>query len=166
MSDRSKKIFLALSIIVPFMLYCVFYYSNMIKNAPFRFTDFESLELTYGFPDSMLNYYNSKTHQYNYLTKEGQLVKDTLTLKKDELLYLHRKAQEFGFWNVDNDMITPEEGRKQGQRVARYKLTFTYKEKSKTVTMDADYPGNPKMVEAARTTVDEVLRMLASAKAK
>lgn len=32
--------------------------------------------------------------------------------------------------------------------------------------MDADYPGNPKMVEAARTTVDEVLRMLASAKAK
>ncbi|MGH2623446.1 MAG: hypothetical protein ACRDE7_07260, partial [Sphingobacterium sp.] len=142
------------------------YYSAMIKNAPFRFTDFESISMTYGFPDSMLNHYNSKTHEYQYLTKDGQLINDSLTLRKDDLLYLHRKAQELGFWNVDDNMTTPENQRKEGEKIPRYELTFNYKEKSKTVILDTNFPGPVKMVEAARTTVDEVLRMIASAKAR
>lgn len=166
MSDKSKKIFLALSIVVPFLIYCVYYYSNMIKNAPFRFTDFESVDIRYGFPDSMLNHFNSKTADYEYLTKDGQLIKDTLRLRNDDLLYLHRKAQELGFWNVQDDMTTSAADKKDLARVPRYTLTFKYKEKTKSVTMDADYAGNPKMFEAARTTVDEVMRMLASAKTR
>ena len=166
MSERSKRIFLAICIILPFFIYCAYYYSAMIKNAPFRFTDFESISMTYGFPDSMLNHYDSKTHEYQFLTKDGQLIKDSLTLRKDDLLYLHRKAQELGFWNVDDDMTTPETQRKEGEKIPRYELTFKYKEKSKTVILDPDYPGPVKMVEAARTTVDEVLRMIASAKAR
>jgi len=166
MSERSKRIFLAICIILPFLIYCVYYYSAMIKNAPFRFTDFESISLTYGFPDSMLNHYDSKTHEYQYLTKDGHLIKDSLTLRNDDLLYLHRKAQELGFWNVDEDMTTPQMQRKADEKIARYQLTFNYKEKSKTVTLDTDHPGPVKMVEAARTTVDEVLRMIASAKSR
>ncbi len=166
MSEKTKRIFLGLCIIVPFLIYCVYYYSAMIKNAPFRFSDFESLEVSYGFPDSMLNHYDSKTKAYSYLTKEGELIHDTLKMRDDDLLYLHRKAQELGFWNVADDMTVPDADRQAGKRVPRYKLTFTYKEKSKTVIMDPDYTGNPKMLEAARTTVDEVLRMMASVKAR
>src|SRR5690606_20815996 len=151
---------------LPFLIYCVYYYSAMIKNAPFRFTDFESISMTYGFPDSMLNHYDSKTHEYQYLTKDGQLINDSLTLRKDDLLYLHRKAQEVGFWNGDENMTKPENQKKEGEKIPRYKLTFNYKEKSKTVILDTNFPGPVKMVEAARTTVDEVLRMIASAKAR
>ncbi|WP_246163224.1 hypothetical protein [Sphingobacterium humi] len=166
MQDRTKRIFLGLCIIVPFIIYCVYYYSAMIKNAPFRFTDFESIELSYGFPDSMLNQYNSKTHHYQYLTKSGDLIQDTLKLRNDDLLYLHRKAQEIGFWNVDNDMTTAPESRTSQAKVPRYKLTFNYKEKSKTVTLDADYQGVQKMKDAAKTTVDEVLQIIATAKSR
>lgn len=85
MSDTSKKIFLALCIIVPFFIYCGYYYSAMIKNAPFRFSDLESIEITYGYPQEMLNSYNSKTQDYQYVTSDDKVVKEKLKLRDDDL---------------------------------------------------------------------------------
>lgn len=166
MSERTKRIFLGICIIVPFLVYCVYYYSAMVKNAPYRYSDFESIEITYGFPDSMLNHFDSKTREYSYLTKEGDLINDSLKLRDDDLLYLHRKAQELGFWNLPDDMTVDVAERAPNSRIARYRLTYNYKEKSKTVLLDPDFPGPTKMVEAGRSTIDEVLRILASAKAR
>ena len=166
MNKTSKKIFLAICIIVPFIIYCFVYYSSMIKNAPFRFTDFEYLEITYGTPNEMLNTYNSKTQHYQYLTNDNVLIKDTLKLRDDDLLYLHRKAMEIGFWNVDDDMTTVREDSTQGANVPRYVLKYVYKEKTKEVVLDADYAGTEKMKAAAKSTIDAVMTMLATAKAR
>lgn len=166
MSTKSKKIFLAICIIVPFIVYCWVYYASMIKNAPFRFSDFEAIEITYGTPDEMVNSYNSKTQVYHYLTKEHNLVETTLKMRNDDLLYLHRKAQELGFWNVDDDMTTSRKNPSDGKDVPRFILKYSYKEKSKEVTLDADYAGNPKMKDAAKSTIDAVMRMIAEAQAR
>ncbi|HMR20306.1 MAG TPA: hypothetical protein PKA53_13465 [Sphingobacterium sp.] len=166
MSVKSKKIFLAICIIAPFIVYCYIYYSSMIQNAPFRFSDFESIEITYGIPDEMVNNYNSKTQEYQYLTKEDKLIETSLKMRNDDLLYLHRKAQELGFWNVDNDMTTTRKTPNEGEDVPRFVLKYTYKEKSKEVTLDADYPGNPKMKEAAKSTIDAVMKMIAEVQAR
>ncbi len=157
MSKRTKTIFLGLCIIGSFFIYCVFYYSNMLKNAPYRFSDFESINIQYGLRDSMLNSYNTATQDYQYLNKSNELVKEKLKLSDDDLLFLHRKAMEMGFWNVDNDMTTPREDSTAGLKVPRYILTYSYKDKSKEVVLDADYPGNQKMKDAAKTTIEKVL---------
>lgn len=166
MSDKSKRIFLAICIIVPFIIYCAVYYSSMIKNAPYRFSDFESIEITYGTPSEMLNTYNSKTGEYQYLTKDNQLIKDTVRMRKDDLLYLHRKAQEIGFWNVDDDMTNSNRDSLLNQEVPRYILKYTYKDKAKEVTLDADFNGPDKMKDAAKSTVDAVMTMIAEVKAR
>ena len=138
----------------------------MIKNAPFRFKDFEYLEITYGTPGEMVNKYNSQTRHYQYLTNKDELVEETLTLRDDDLLYLHRKAMEFGFWNVDDNMTTERQDSTQGANVPRYVLKFAYKEKTKEVTLDADYAGTDKMKAAAKSTIDAVMTVLAEAKAR
>lgn len=166
MSEKTKKIFLAICVIVPFIVYCIVYYSSMIKNAPFRYADFESIEITYGTPSEMVNKYNSKTGEYQYLTNDNVLVKDTVRMRKDDLLYLHRKAQELGFWNVDDNMTNSNRDSSLNQEVPRYILKYTYKDKSKEVTLDADFEGPDKMKDAARTTIDAVMTMLAEAKAR
>ena len=132
----------------------------MFKNAPYRYTDFESLQIQYGTPDSMLNSYDSKTQNYQYLTNEDSLVKKKLKLTDNDLLYLHRKAMELGFWNVDDDMTTLRADSLAGKHVPRFVLTYNSKEKQKKVVLDADFEGNPKMKGAAKTTIDEVLRMI------
>ncbi len=166
MNVNSRKIFIGLCIVVPFLLYCVFYYSNMVKNAPYRFADFESIVIKYGEPHHMVNEYNTKTHHYQYLDKNDVLISDTLKLRKDDLLYLHRKAMELGFWNLDNDMTTPRPDSTVGREIPRFYVEYNYKDKSKKVTLDADYSGNPKMKDAAKTVVDEILKMLAEAQAR
>ncbi|SJN30577.1 hypothetical protein FM107_06490 [Sphingobacterium sp. JB170] len=93
-------------------------------------------------------------------------MKSKLKLSKDDLLFLHRKAMEMGFWNVDDDMTTVRTDSAKGADVPRYILEFRYKEKGKTVTLDADYPGNQKMKDAAKTTIEKVLDMINVANAR
>ena len=75
MSDRAKKIFLFLCIVVPFLLYSAYYYAHMIKNAPYKFSEFDHIRFEYGDGDTLMNQYDSRTGAYQYLTKDDSLVK-------------------------------------------------------------------------------------------
>jgi len=166
MSIKGKKIFLGLCIVVPFLIYCVYYYGNMISNAPFRFTDFQSVVFRYGEPNHMDNQYDSKTGIFQYVTKTNEIERDTVRMTKDDLLYLHRKAQELGFWNLDDDMTGPEAKVNPETETPRFCLEMNYKDKSKKVTMDADFAGNEKMRNAGKSMIDEVNRILAAAQSR
>ncbi|SEK51968.1 hypothetical protein SAMN05661044_00437 [Olivibacter domesticus] len=159
MNERSKKIFLYVCIVVPFLGYCIFYYSNMIKNAPFRFADFESIEFNYGATANMNNKFDSKTSKYQYVNKRDSLIQTSLKLRKDDLLYLHRKATEYGFWNFPDEMISTGVVDTAKNNV-RFFLKFNYKEKSKQMLFDTDFKGDPKLYDAAKTMVAEVQRVL------
>ena len=162
MSDRTKKIFLAICIVFPFLLYCFYYYSQMFKNAPFRFADFESIVLKYGAGDELVNQFDSKTGHYQFLNVRDSLIVDTVRLRKDDVQYLHGKATQLGFWNLPDDMTSgaPDDE----QPVARFYLRYNYKEKSKEVTLDTDFDGNTKMRDVAKTMVDEVMRVITDAR--
>src|SRR5690606_29206368 len=146
MSDRGKRIFLGICIIVPFILYCYTYYSSMLRNAPFRFADFEAIELRYGVTPELENRYSTRTGVFQYVNTRDSLALDSIRMRKDDLLYLHRKAAEMGFWNLPEEMhgqgfdkqqslAAPDstEGEDDVRKVVRYELVFRYKEKSKTV---------------------------------
>ncbi len=138
----------------------------MLKNAPYRFSDFEYVSIQYGLPDSMLNSYNSATQDYQYLNKDNKVIKTKLKLRDDDLLFLHRKAMEMGFWNVDSDMTTVRKDSLEGKDVPRYIVEYKYKEKGKKVVLDADYPGNQKMKDATKTTIEKILEIINIASAR
>lgn len=163
MSERSKKIFLGICIIVPFFLYCFYYYSSMLSNAPFRYSDFQKIVLEYGDKAGLANKFDSETGVFRYLNTQDSLIVDTIKMRNDDLLYLHRKAAELGFWNLPEDMTNPDSPA-DGRQAARFILTYSYKEKIKKVTFDADFQGNPKMTEAARSVIDEVQRVISDVK--
>ena len=164
MSDRTKKIFLAICIIFPFLLYCFYYYSQMFKNAPFRFSDFESIVLKYGEGDDLVNQFDSGTGLYRFINTQDSLVVDTVRLRKDDEQYLHGKATQLGFWNLPDDMTNGETDSTATEPVARFYLQFNYKEKSKEVTLDANFNGNAKMRDVAKTMVDEAMRVVNDAR--
>ena len=162
MRERTKRIFLAICIIVPFLLYCFYYYSQMFKNAPFRFADFESIVLKYGEGDNLVNQFDSKTGRYQFLNVQDSLVVDTIRLRKDDFQYLHGKATQLGFWNLPDDMTTGDTAGKD--QVARFYIQYNYKEKSKEITLDADFNGNTKMRDVAKSMVEEVTRVINDAR--
>ena len=163
MSDRNKKIFLILTIVVPFLLYCVYYYSRMIKNAPYKFTEFKSIVFEYGKGDSMVNKYNSSTGAYQYLNKQDSLVKKQVYLTTDDMLYLHRKAAELGFWDFPSKELNRNSLKLKGEKPPRYYIEFNYKRKSKKVIFDSAYDGDYRLVDANKHLIEEIMHILADA---
>jgi hypothetical protein len=161
--NRSKKIFLLLCITVPFVLYCVYYYGMIIKNAPYKFTEFDSIQFQYGYGDSLLNKFNSKTGEYQYVNKRDSVVKRTLHLRNEDLLYLHRKAADLGFWDFPNTEVSESV---KGSKSVRYLIEFKYKRKTKKVLFDEDYNGNDKLKDANERLIREIQKVLSAAEVK
>jgi hypothetical protein len=156
---RGKRIFLAMSIILPFLFYCIYYYGMMLKNAPYKFVEFESMSIQYGERGNLVNKYDSKTAEYQYLDRRDSLVKKKLVLNNDDLLYLHRKAADLGFWDFPEDETS--DSVKTGNKPPRYIIEFKYKRKSKKVVFDSNYYGDQRLVDANQRLVKEILQVLA-----
>ena len=144
MTSRGKKIFLALSIIVPFLIYCVVYYRPMIKNAPFKSSEFVSLQYKWGVGKVLDNSYDSATGGYQYLDARDSLVKTNVKLRSNDSIYLHNKANELGLWNFP-EVIANRGADLQSPKVLRYEIKFNYKRKSKEVLIMSDYNEIPKL---------------------
>lgn len=162
--SKTKKILLALCIILPFVIYCVYYYSMMIKNAPYKFTEFESFSYQFGPRGSLVNSYNSKTGEYQYVNDRDTVINTTLKLNKDDLLYLHRKAAMLGFW--DFPVSETGDSVKTGRQPLRYIIEFKYQRKSKRVIFDKNYEGDPKLIDANEKMIKEVELVMAQAEAR
>lgn len=164
MSNKAKKIFLALSIVVPFLMYCMYYYGMMVKNAPYKFTEFEELTFKYGERKNLVNSYNSRTQEYKYLSNSDSLIQKKVKLTKNDLLYLHRKAADLGFWNFPENMEGPSA--ETGASVAHYYIEFKYKRKTKHIDFDADYAGKPELSDAAKRLISEIDKILTTAESR
>ncbi len=151
MSNRFKKIFLGCSIAIPFILYSVYYYSIMIKNAPYKFVEFEAISVKSGLGTNYDKIYSSKTQQYQYLNTRDSMIKMKVKLSKDDMLYVHRKAADLGLWNWPEKMLGDSTG-----KAPRYYLEFDYKRKKKVIEIDADYNKNIKLRDAAMELVKTV----------
>lgn len=166
MNPTTKKIFLMACVIVPFLIYCVYYYSMVFKNAPYKFVEFDSFTIQYGPGDSLINKYNSKTGEYQFIDARDSLVKMHLRLPNADLLYLHRKAAELGFWDFPPVELGDTTIKRNGMRAPRYLIEFKYKRKSKKVLFDASFDGDPKLKDANEQMIKEIQKVLADEEGK
>ena len=160
MNQKLRTTFIILSVAVPFLLYCVYYYSHMIKNAPYKFSEFKSFTIKYGTADSMLNTYNSATGAYQYLNKHDSLIKLNMPLGSNNLLYLHRKAADLGFWDFPETEIGDTTIRIHGARPLRYRIAFYYKRKNKIVVYDESFEADARLKAANEQVVKEIMHVL------
>ena len=148
MTSKGKKIFLALTIVVPFMIYCVVYYTPMLRNAPFKSKEFVSLQFKWGVGPVLENSYDSATGEYQYVDTRDSLVKVNFKLRKNDIMYLHSKANELGLWNFP-EVIANTGADLKSPKVLRYELQFNYQKKSKKVIYMTDYTEIPKLRDVA-----------------
>jgi ribonuclease BN (tRNA processing enzyme) len=120
----------------------------MIKNAPFKSTEFVSLQYKWGVGKVLENSYDSSTGEYQYLNANDSLVKTNVKLRKNDIIFLHSKANELGLWNFP-DVIANRGSDLNSDKVLRYELQFNYKRKSKKVIIMSDYQEIPKLMSVA-----------------
>jgi len=165
MNNTVKKIFLGFSIALPFLIYCVYYYGMMIKNAPYKFSEFDSVVFMYGNGDSLVNKYDSKTGDYQYMNTRDSLIKTHLRLRNDDLLLLHRAAADLGFWNFP-DVEVNDSAKARGINSPHYFIEFKYKRKTKKVLYDAAFDGDPKLKDANEQLIKRIQKVLDDAESR
>lgn len=148
MSSKGKKIYLLLTIVVPFLAYCVFYYRPIIQNAPFKSSEFVSLQFKWGAGNNLENSYDSATGLYEYKNAKDSLIRKSFKLRENDIIYLHNKANELGLWNFP-EVIANQGTDLNKSKVLRYVLQFNYKRKSKKVIFLTDYNDIPKLRDVA-----------------
>eukprot|EP01133_Synstelium_polycarpum_P010075 gene10075-11751_t len=144
MTSRGKKIFLILTVVVPFLIYCIVYYAPIIKNAPFKSSEFVSLQFKWGVGKDLVNSYDSSTGNYQYLNNKDSLIKTNFKLRTNDIIYLHNKANELGLWNFP-DVIANRGADLNSSKVLRYEIEFNYQRKKKKVILMSDYNEIPKL---------------------
>ena len=148
MNNKTKKIFLALTIIVPFLAYCVFYYMPILRNAPFKSNEFESFQFKWGVGSILENTYDSSTGDYQYVDSRDSVIRTNVKLRSNDMIYLHSKANELGLWNFP-DVVADQGSDLTSPKVLRYEIVFNYKRKSKKVIYLTDYSEIPKLRDVA-----------------
>ena len=157
--QRLKKIALGLSVLLPFLIYCVIYYSEIFKDTSYRFSDFQSFSYQYGTGDSLINKYDSKTGNYQYLNNHDSLIKKHFYLTNAELMQLHFKAAYWGFWDFPDREVN-DSAKARGVNSPHYLIQFNFKNKSKKVLYDAAFDGPPKLKDAnegMKAAIEEIL---------
>lgn len=147
MTSRGKKIFLASTVIVPFLIYSIVYYAPIIRNAPFKAKEFVSLEYKWGTGDRLENSYNSATGEYRYFDDKDSLIVKHLELTEADKKFLDHNADVQGFWNLP-DVVANNESDFKNKKLLRYFIKFNYQKKAKEVTYLPNFNGNPRMKDA------------------
>lgn len=162
MSTKAKKIFLLFTIVVPLLIYCVIYYTPIIRNAPFRSDEFVSFQFKWGPGNVMENSYDSATGLYQYVNASDSVVKTTVKLRENDIIFLHNKANELGFWNFP-EVISNAGTDLKTSKVLRYEMHFKYKRKAKKVILMADYQDIPKLRDVSNQMKTLILQTISDA---
>ena len=136
---------------------------QIFKPSPYDFSEFKSVVFKYGEGDSLVNQYNSATGEYQYLDRSNKLVKTHLYLTETDLLYLHNKAAEVGFWDFPPRELNTDTTNTNGAKPFEYLVEFNYQHKTKTVLFDANYDGPQQLAEANRLLIKEIESVISGA---
>lgn len=162
MSSRGKKIFLALSVVIPFLIYSIVYYAPIIRNAPYKLEEFKALEYKWGVGNNLENSYNSATGEYRYYNNHDSLIVKNVKLSTKDKKYLDSNAHIQGFYNLPTVMANKETDL-TNSKAMRYYMKLAYENKTKEVTYFADFEGTPRMKDAAAKMQKLIAQLLIDA---
>lgn len=138
------------------------YYFLQLKQGPYQVANFSNLTYKWGTGDNLLNGYNYQTGEYKYLNAKDSLITTKLKLRSNNIIYIHNKLNELGFWNLPA-VIKNKNGKTDQHTVLRYEVELSYGTASKKVVYYADYDDEPEVATKAREvqklisqTIDEV----------
>lgn len=159
-SFKGRKLFLILSVVIPFLVYSAFYYAPYIRNAPYKAKEFVSLSYRWGLGQTLDNSYDSATGLYSYINQSDSLVQKKINLSPKDIHYLDSIAHVQGFFNLPELMANSAEDL-NNPKLLRYELTFNYQKKSKKVVFFANFNGKDRMKSAFSVVRKEIEMTLA-----
>ncbi|MCY1530598.1 hypothetical protein D9M68_657910 [compost metagenome] len=127
------------------MVVLVAYYLVSLKKSPYPVSDFKSFTYRWGFQDSLINSYSSANGNYQYVTNKDSLVKSEVKLRGNDIIFIHNKISELGFWNLPDTIGSSH----ADSKAAVYQFEFNYRERTKRLLIFSDFDQQPGLLDSA-----------------
>ena len=104
------------------------------QKGPFSASELVSIEYKWGLGDTLANSYNSATGNYQYLDNRDSLIRKTLKLRSNNIIFIHSRANELNLWSLPS-VIANKDANLNSTQVLRYEITFKYETKAKKIVL-------------------------------
>jgi len=138
------------------------YYVMGLKKSPYPVANFESFSFKWGTVGRLENAYYSSNGDYSYLNNRDSLITTNVKLRANEIIFIHNKINELGFWKLPNKIGD----QKPNSKAPFYELNFNYKEKSKKILVYSDFDENPLLLDSAMQIITLVQRTIDEAEGR
>jgi hypothetical protein len=138
------------------------YYILKLRSGGRRAASFVSLSYKWGVGDTLQNYYDSKTGQYQFVDQRERLIKENFKLRTNNIIYLHSKINENDLLNVPDTIANPGANLKDST-VLRYEFKFVYDDTTRNIIYLTNYDKNPTIVGRATGLQKIVQQVIAEA---
>ncbi|MGE9615801.1 MAG: hypothetical protein ACQPRI_05815 [Solitalea-like symbiont of Tyrophagus putrescentiae] len=135
--SSKRLIFFICTSIVPFLLYSGYYYYKMVSKAPFKFAEFDYLEVSDNNLSGNTRYsFNSKTKDFKFFKNDQLTNIYKLGLAQEELHKIHRYLVENIFFDIPDQLGTNHNPKHI------YSIKVCYQRKCKSVTVYDNVTGS------------------------
>ena len=162
MRQLKKNLSLIATLALILITAVVGYYVIGLKQAPYAVANFESFSFKWGTEGKLENSYSSANGDYSYLDNRDSVIKTNVKLRANEIIFIHNKINELGFWKLQEKIGT----QKPISKAPFYELQFNYKEKSKKIIVYSDFDENPQMQDSAMQIMTMVQRAIDEAEGR
>jgi len=156
-----RRLFVVLSIIVPFLAYCGYYYGMMVQNAPYRSDQFVYIEFKEFVHGHLREQLDTRAGKFTYYTKADSLTTKKVRFDHAALKELHFVMMDILFWNV-RTISGDSTGRSSGAEPYLYYFKTVYERKTKVVWYQPHYYQDQKLDERMMQLVRTVRSMAIS----
>lgn len=150
------SLFVTAAVII--VLVAVGYYMISLKKAPYSIANFKSFTYKWGVGNVLENSYSSINGDYQYLNNRDSLIKTNVKLRANDIIFIHNKIHELGFWSLPSSIGKPN----SNSKALVFELQFNYENESKRVIIYSDFDENPALLDSAlqiknvlQTVIDE-----------
>src|SRR3546814_11257597 len=98
MSPRFKKIYLFVMVVVPFLLYSGSYYREMIRKAPFKFEEFQTISVDFNAPAGRQTHIDIALGTVTVILPEKANMHSTVRLTNSELNKFTRTLYTYNYF--------------------------------------------------------------------
>lgn len=151
-----KNISTPATLVVILVTGAVGYYMMSLKKAPSGLNEFQSFTYSWGIQDTLENSYSSIDGSYQYLDKNDSLIRSSVKLRSNDVIFLHNRINELGFWTLPSNLGVADSDKK----VLRYEIEFRYKNRNKKIVVYSNYSENLQLLDSVnqvRNLVQEVI---------
>jgi hypothetical protein len=138
------------------------YYVIGLKKAPYPVSSMQHFTFKWGTAVELENTYASADGAYHYLDNRDSLIKKEVKLRANDMIFIHNKANELGFWKLPNVIGKPSLPTKS----PTYELAFYYKEKQKKMTVYSGFDENPQLLDSAMQIIQIVQQTIDQAEGR